>query len=152
MLIPFTDRRRQITDLFNNESWEDLSKLDIVMKEGPSVIDCGAYVLKQLGYTSSQETISVLWAQPRSPAPPRSGKCVVVYRFEHKPQIQQHGIYQTDGKVLSKWGANNPVFLHEIQDIPTTYGDLAEFIEISSELHYKLQQAMVAKRTSSDDY
>ncbi len=152
MLIPFTDRRRQITDLFYNESWEDLSKFDIVMKEGPSVIDCGAYVLKQLGYTSSQETISVLWAQLRSPAPPHSGKCIIVYRFEHKPQIQQHGIYQSDGKVLSKWGANNPVFLHEIQDIPTGYGDLAEFIEITPELNYKLQQAMFGKQAGLEDY
>lgn len=122
------------------------------MTEGPSAIDCGAYVLKKLGYTSSQETISVLWAQPRSPAPSHSGRCVIVYRFEHKPQIQQHGIYQADGKVLSKWGPNNPVFLHEIQDVPTEYGDLAEFIEISEELHYKLQQSMQERRMGPDYY
>lgn len=152
MLIPFTDRRRQITDLFNNESWEDLTKLGIVMREGPSAIDCGAYVLKRLGYLASNETYSILWAQPRSPAPPRSGRCVVVYRFDHKPLIQQHGIYQTDGKVLSKWGANNPVFLHELQDVPTGYGDLAEFIEITDDLQFLLQQAMFGKQAGPENY
>ncbi len=151
MLVPITERRRQIQDLYDNKAWDDLSKLGIMMKEGPSSIDCGGYVLKQLGYTSSRETLSILWSEPRSPAPLRT-KCIIVYRFESKPVIQQHGIYQSDGKVLSKWGQNEPVFLHEIQDVPTKYGDLAEFIEISEGLLLKLHHSIQEHRMGPEDY
>jgi hypothetical protein len=123
------------------------------MKEGAGPIDCGAYVLKRLGgYSSTQETHSVLWAAPRSPAPPHSGKCIVLYRFESKPQIMQHGLYQDDGKVLSKWGSNKPVFLHEIQDVPIDFGDLVEFIEITDDLRFRLQETMRGRHAGPDYY
>jgi len=152
MLVPITERRRQITDLFNSNDLEGLAKLGIVLKEGASSIDCGAYVLKKLGYVSTRETHSVLWSEPRSPAPAHSARCIVVYRFETKPQILQHGLYQADGKVLSKWGAGEPVFLHEIQDVPVDFGDLAEFIEITDDLRYKLQQTMENRHRGPDYY
>lgn len=152
MLVPITPRRKQLTDLFNNKDWESLAKFGVEMKEGPSRIDCGAYVLKTLGYMTTKNTVAVLWSAPRSPAPPRSGRCVVIYRFENNPTVQQHGIYQSDGKVLSKWGANEPVFLHNIEDVPVDYGDLAEFVEITNELHFRLQQALSGQQFEEDYY
>jgi len=153
MLVPITDRRRQIKDLHDNDDLEGLAKLGIVLKEGASSIDCGAYVLKKLGgYSSTQEAHSILWSEPRTPAPPHSGRCIVVYRFENTSQVLQHGLYQANGKILSKWGANEPVFLHEIQDVPADFGDLAEFIEITDDLRYKLQQTMENRQRGPDYY
>lgn len=150
MEIALTDRRKQIDELFSNEDWEGVGRMGIVMKEGPAPADCGAYVLTRLGFTSTQETISVMWAAPRSSVPLRE-KCIIVYRFHDKPVILQHGIYQ-DGKVLSRWGSNKPVFLHDIADVPTEFGNLVEFIKITGDLQYKLQQAMYGRIAGPDYY
>ena len=149
MDIPFTERRSQIGALFTISDWEGLQKLGIAMVEGAGPFDCASYVVGKLGYVSTSETLSVVHNAVRVPNPP-SRQNIIIYSFKYGKSAQHYGLYER-GKVISKW-CQGPVFMHSIEDVPDGYGNWAEFIEVTTDLRHRLQQAQVGRILGPDYY
>ena len=61
---------------------------------------------------------------------PQEGDIVIYYLrdTEPLPVIKHTGIYQGKGKIKSKW-SNGPIFLHDIWNVPYTYGKIVKFFK-----------------------
>lgn len=149
MDVPQSKRREEITELFEKQDYVGLSKLGIIVVDDKAGnLDCGGYVLNQLGVDARQETYNILWSVPRYEQP-FSG--IIIYTDKHgsKKRVLQHGFYDGN-RVTSKWGREGPVFSHAIEDVPVDYGDHAEFIVKDGQLLARLQETMMAVRSGGN--
>ena len=140
MLVPITERREQISELFKAKDLNSLIGLGIERVGNEEAHDCAAYVLERLGFVSNEKTSVVLNKLPNSDAPPR-GSGIIFYGFQEKQfNIRHYGWYDS-GKVFSKWG-HWFVLKHDIADVPDWYGNAAKFREDDTEVRAQLQLAL----------
>ncbi len=142
MDIPITDRRKEISTLFEKKDREGLERLGLVVAGDEGAYDCAAYVMKRLNMPGNEKTLGVLRRLPNLLSPPR-GEGIIFYGIHDRSKyVVNHYGWYSKGKVISKWG-HWLAFQHEIPDVPDWYGDSAVFRERDAEMMLTLQNALM---------
>lgn len=122
--------------------WQNLVKLDL---EGdPSFkkmegieylgkaynIDCVKYVL---GNFKLKDTIQGVLEHSGNPS--KEDLIIYGHSINHPTHI---GVYQNDGKIISKWGDNGPIIKHDIDKIIWNYGNYFFFSNFKPQIYQNL--------------
>ena len=113
------------------KDWPDFLPPEIQIisttNSGAFLVDCEFFALKTIGIMKRLQSIfpnSIVQS-------PQTGD-IIVYFKKDQPEATHVGRYQEDGKIISKWGLG-PVVKHEIDHVPSMYGNTVLFFKISDE-------------------
>lgn len=144
MNIPVNNRRVLIERLFEDKDFAALDSLEGIQllpdeTDEANDRDCVGYVLMEL--RAPDAAIDTILGGKRESLAKPGRKYVVIYSTD---TMQHVGIYENLW-VHSKWGRHDPVIKHRLIDVPLSYGNHVEFIEISDALLSRIQYVKMSR-------
>lgn len=148
MQIPTSRDREALEDILRKNAWQSLQAYSVKIIEQRPIyaappkdeqeqkeraqtqarlaLDCGNYVLDQLGFPLNPKMIEGLQKMGKTPQPRGDG--IIFYRSWGREGMNtvHYGLMRGD-IVRSKWGNNSPILEHPIEQVPTSFGLYVEF-------------------------